>query len=141
MKSTYEEATAVNQQEIANLKKSVAEARNRYQAITDNVHILLQMNRERFTAQLKTTLDKGWTAWASQAAKLHAYRADWENRRKDGHRFYKLNEESIAAIREDLAQDYRTLADQHSEELAQLLDDFGESQEDLFHQITQASST
>ena len=66
---------------------------------------------------------------------------DWENRRKDGRGFYKLNEESIAAVREDLAQDYRTLADQHSEELAQLLDDFGESQEDLFHQIMQAGST
>mgnify|MGYP000494644238 FL=1 len=118
MRSTYEEAAAVNQQEIANLKKSVEEARNRCQAITDNVRILLQTNRERFTTQLKTALDKGWMAWAAQAAELHTYRADWENRRKDGRGFYKLNEESIAAVREDLAQDYRTLADQHSEELA-----------------------
>ena len=131
----------VNQQEIANLKKSVEEARNRCQAITDNVRILLQTNRERFTTQLKSALDKGWMAWVAQAAELHTYRADWENRRKDGRGFYKLNEESIVAVREDLAQDYRTLADQHSEELAQLLDDFGESQEDLFHQITQAGST
>ena len=37
----------------------------------------------------------------------------------------------MAAVREDLAKDYRELAEQHSEELAQLLEDFGESQEEL----------
>ena len=117
------------------------DARNRCQAITDNVHILLQTNRERFTTQLKTALDNGWMAWATQAAKLHAYCADWENRRKDGRGFYKLNKESIGTVWENLAQDYCALADQHSEELAQLLDDFGESQEELFHQITQTGNT
>ena len=73
------------------------------QTITDNVCVLLQTNCERFTTQLKAALDKGWTAWATQAAELHTYRADWENRRKEGRGFYKLNEESIAVIREDLA--------------------------------------
>ena len=118
MRSTYEEATAVSKQEIENLKKTVEEACNRCQAITDDVRILLQTNRERFTVQLKPVLDKGWMAWAAQAAELHTYWTDWENWRKDGRGFYKLNEESIAVVREDLAQDYRTLADQHSEELA-----------------------
>ena len=44
------------------------------------------------------------------------------------------------AVREDLAQDYQTLADQHSEELMQLLEDFGESQEDIFHQLMELGS-
>ena len=79
MRSTYEEATAVSKQEIENLKKTVEEACNRCQAITDDVRILLQTNRERFTVQLKPVLDKGWMAWAAQAAELHTYRADWEN--------------------------------------------------------------
>ena len=76
-------------------------------------------------------------AWTTHAAKLHTYQADWENRRKEGRGFYKLNHESVAAVREDLAQDYRSLAEQHSEELAQLLDDFRESQEELLdHMMT-----
>ena len=66
-------------------------------------------------------------AWAAQATELHTYRADWENRRKEGRGFYKLIDETVVAVREDLAKDYRELAEQHSEELAQLLDDFGES--------------
>ena len=60
------------------------------------------------------------------------YRGDWENRRKEGNGFYKLNDESVVAVREDLAQDSRALAERHSEELAQLLDDFEESQEEIF---------
>ena len=84
MKSHYEEAAAVNKRKIENRKKALDEAQHRSHAITDNVHILLQTNWEKFTAQLRTALDKGWTAWAAQAAELHTCRADWENRRKEG---------------------------------------------------------
>ena len=65
---------------------------------------------------MKAALDKGWMAWAMHEAELHTYRVDWENRRKEGRGFYKLNEESIAAVREDLTQHYRMLADQHFDE-------------------------
>ena len=49
--------------------------------------------------------------------------------------FYKLNDETVAEVHEDLAKDYRELAEQHSEELAQLMDDFGESQEELLDRL------
>ena len=111
MKSCYEEATTANKRKIENLKKALDEVQAHVQTITDNVHILLQTNREWFTTQLKTTLDKRWVAWTMQAAELHTYRADWENRRKEGRGFYKLNEDNIAAVREELTQDYQTLAD------------------------------
>ena len=141
MKSHYEEAVTVNKRKIENLKKALDDAQSRSQAITDNVRVLLQTNHERFTTQLKTTLDKGWMAWAEQAAELHIYRADGENRRKEGRGFYKLNDESIADVRTELARDYQALADQHSEELPQLLEEFGESQEEMFHRIMEAGST
>ena len=80
-------------------------------------------------------MDKGWEAWAAQAAELHTYRADWENRKKEGRGFYKLSEETVATVREDPAKDYRELAEQHSQELAQLLDNFGESQEELLDRL------
>ena len=51
--------------------------------------------------------------------------------RKEGRGFYKLSDEIVATVHEDLANDYRELAEQHSEELAQLVDDFWESQEDF----------
>ena len=62
-------------------------------------------------------MDRGWAGWATQAAQLHTYHADLENKRKEGKGFYKLSEESIAVVREDLTQDYHALASQHSKEL------------------------
>ena len=43
---------------------------------------------------------------------------------KEGKGFYKLNDESIAAVREDLAADYQALADHHSEEVIELLEEY-----------------
>ena len=141
MKSLYEEAATSNKRKIENLKKALDEVQNHSQAITDNVCILLQTNREKFTTQLRTTLDKGWTVRAAQAAESHTYRADMEKRRKEGGGFYKLNNESVADLRTELTRDYQALADQHFEELAQLLEEFGESQEEMFHRIMEAGST
>ena len=80
-------------------------------------------------------MDRGWARWAAQAAELYTYREDWENRSKDGKFFYKLSEDSIATVRENLTQDYQNLADYHSEEIAQLLKDFGDSQDDTLYQL------
>ena len=71
---------------------------------------------------------------------LHTYCADRENRRKDDKGFYKLSEDNIATVREDLAEDYRVLANQHSEELTQLMEEFTESQEETFRQLMDIGS-
>ena len=89
---------------------------------------------------LKTAMDKGWMAWAAQAVELHTYLTDFENR-KDDRGFYKLSDDTIASVREDLSKDYRELAEQHSEELAQILDDIRESQEDLLDRLMESRST
>ena len=68
-------------------------------------------------------MGKGWAGWAQQAAELHTFYADQENQTKVGNGFFKLNSESIAAVREDLADDYQALADRHSEELVQILEE------------------
>ena len=106
MKSHYEEAVTINKRKIENLKKALDDAQSRSQAITGNVPMLLQKNRERFMTQLKTALDKGWTTWAEQAVELHIYRADGENRQEEGCGFYKLNDESVADVRTELTWDY-----------------------------------
>ena len=44
---------------------------------------------------------------------------------KEGKGFFKLNEDSIATVREDLAADYKALAYHHSEEVVQILEEYG----------------
>ena len=48
---------------------------------------------------------------AQQAAELHTFRTDHETRTKAGKGFFKLNNENIAVVREELAADYQALAD------------------------------
>ena len=126
MKEQYDQAAALYKQEIADVKNTLQTAQNHLEVVRHNTRSVLQTNRERFTAQIKAMMDKGWEAWAAQAAELHTYRADWENRKKEARGFYKLSEETVATIREDLAKDYSELAERHSEEITQILDDSGE---------------
>ena len=79
------------------------------------INILIATKHESCMHQLQEALNRGWAEWAKQAAELHKYRA---NRQKDGKGFYKLNEESIATICENLMQEYQALADRHSKEIA-----------------------
>ena len=142
MKKHYEDAVVAYKQEILNLKKALHEAQNLSEMIKGHVRIIvLQMHREKFVAQLKTAMDKGWMAWAAQATKLHTYRGDFENRKKEGWGFYKLSDDTIASVREDLTKDNQELAEQHSEELAQILDDFEKSQEQLLNRLLEIKGT
>ena len=103
MKEQYDQATALYKKEIADVKNTLHTTQNHLEAVRNNVRSVLQANREKFTAQIKAAMDKGWEAWAVQAAELHTYRADWENRKKEARGFYKLSEETMATVSEDLA--------------------------------------
>ena len=103
MRSHCEEAMVKNKRKIENLKKALEEYQAHATLLTDQIRTLLQANRERFNTQLKAAMDKGWVGWATQVAKLHTFHVDLENRRKEGKGFYKLNEESIATVEENLA--------------------------------------
>ena len=72
---------------------------------------LLHTHRGRFEKQLTEALAKGWAGWTQQAAELHTFRTDHETRTKAGKGFFKLNNENIAVVREELAADYQALAD------------------------------
>ena len=74
---------------------------------------------------MKEALDMGWAGWTKQVAELHTFHADQDHRLKEGKGFYKLTEDSIVAVREDEEEDYQTLADHHSKEVVQLLEEYG----------------
>ena len=78
---------------------------------------------------------KGWADWAQQAAELHTFRVDHENRTKSGKGFLKLSKESISAVHEDLATNYQALVDRNSEEVAQILEEYGAAKVEIAHQL------
>ena len=84
---------------------------------------------------MEAALDRGWAAWTKQAAELHTDRTDQENRMKEDKGFNEHNEESIAAVCEDLAVDYQALADHHSEEVVKLLEEYGTTDLEIAHHL------
>ena len=59
MREQYEEAAALYKQEIMDVKNALQHAQNHAQAVKENIRIVLQTNREKFSAQLKAAMDKG----------------------------------------------------------------------------------
>ena len=59
---------------------------------------------------------------------LHTFQADQQNQRREGWRFYKLDQESVTTLQEDLANDHHALAQAHSQEIQGLLDEYGDAQ-------------
>ena len=80
-------------------------------------------------------MTKGWAGWAQQAAELHTFRGDHETQTKAGKGFFKLSNESIATVRKDMATDYEALANRHSEEVAQILEEYGAAELEIAHQL------
>ena len=125
VKLQYEVRAQGHTAKINALKTSLDELRAKTDMGTERIRTLLHTHRGKFEKLLTEALAKGWAGWAQQAAELHTFRADHENRAKEGKGFFKLNDESIATVREDLATDYQALADQHLEEVAQILEEYG----------------
>ena len=80
-------------------------------------------------------MENGWARWTQQAAELPTFRVDQENRTKAGKRFFKLNNGSISAIREDLVADYQALSDRHSEDVVQILEEYGATEVEVARQL------
>ena len=106
---------------------SLSKLRPKTEMGAQNIRTLLYSHIDRFVQQMKEVLERGWASLTKQAAELHTFHTDQKNRVKEAKGFYKLNEESIASVREDLEADYQALADHHSEEVVQLLEDYGAS--------------
>ena len=82
--------------------------------------------RDRTRTNINECSEKVWKEWSHQATELQTLRDDVENRKKEGDKFYKMDEESIVTIREELSEDFFSLAESHLREvrgLVEMLDD------------------
>ena len=83
----------------------------------------LKVNRK-----LKEALTRGWIEWSTQAVELQIFRADTENQKKEGHGFYKIDENNVQILREDLNKEFQALARTHTTVIGNLLQEFNDDQ-------------
>ena len=67
------------------------------------------------------TLAQGWNEWAAQV-----FRADVENWKKEGHKFYKMDKNNIKNLREDLIAEFQAFTQTHTTVIGNLLEEFND---------------
>ena len=99
----------------------------KYEMGEARVKALVIKHRDKLNQKVKEAKTRGWNEWAAQSAELHLFRADAENR-KDGHKFFKMDENNIHVLREDLTKEFHALAQTHTMVIGTLLEEFNDDQ-------------
>ena len=73
--------------------------------------------------------------WSQQVAELQTLRTDAEKHKKAGDKFYKMDEESIVTIQEELSEDFFALAEAHLKEVWGLVERLDDGQLDIQLQL------
>ena len=96
----------------------------------DDTRIKIQIDkyRQKLNRKIEEMLCRAGQEWSAQAAEFHVLRTDAENRRKEGRGFYKMDENNIQTLREDLTEEYHNLAKSHITAIEQLLEEFNDDQ-------------
>ena len=85
----------------------------------ERIKVILDKHGVKFNKNITETINKGWKEWSTQATKLKILRAHQKNHQKEGLRFYKMEETSIVIIRDELLNDFYSLALKHSTKIKQ----------------------
>ena len=113
---------------IVRLRQEKQEANARAQLGVDRIRLIMSASRDRAQTNINECSEKVWKEWSQQAAELQTLRADAENRMKAGDKFYKMDEESIVTIREELSEDFFALAEEHLREIRGLVERLDDGQ-------------
>ena len=77
----------------------------------ERIRKLVKAWRDRTKTRIVHYSAAVWHQWSKQAAELQLLWADVENRKKDENNSYKMDEESIVTIQEELSEDFYALTD------------------------------
>ena len=120
----YESQAQVAVGVIIRLRQEKQEAHEHAQLGVDRIRHIMSAWRDRTRTSINECSEK---VWSQQAAEQQTLWADAENRKKASAKIYKMDEESIVTIREELSEDFFSLAEAHLSEvrgLVENLDDF-----------------
>ena len=90
----------------------------------DKIRAIPRRHKLHTLKMVSESMEKGWKTWSAQAAELQLLRADRENRKAQGHGFFKMTEEAMSTIQEDIAKDFSEIAACHQEEVNRLMQEF-----------------
>ena len=90
----------------------------------DRVQAIIRRHRLNTLKLVDESLEKGRKIWSAQAAALQVLRADRDNQKAHGSGFFKISEEPIATVQEDIAKDMCEIAAFYKEEINRIMQEF-----------------
>ena len=118
------QAEGATKAQITDLRQALADAQFRMTMGEDKIRAILRRHKLNTLKMVSESMEKGWKTWSAQAAELQLLRADRENRKAQGQGFFKMTEEAISTIQEDIAKDLSEIAACHQEEVNRLMQEF-----------------
>ena len=83
---------------ITDLRKQLATTKYNASMGEEKIRAILNRDKLNTLKLVSNSLDWGWKTWSAQVAKLQILRADGDNRKKQGPRFFKMTEEAISIV-------------------------------------------
>ena len=118
------QAEGATKAQVTDLRQALADAQFRMTMGEDKIRAILRRHKINTLKMVTESMEKGWKTWSAQAAELQLLRADRENRKAQGHGFFKMTEEAISTIQEDIAKDLSDITTCHHEEINRLMQEF-----------------
>ena len=94
----------------------------------DRIGRMVTVWRHRTKASINDCWTEMWMQWSHQAVELQVFGANAENRKNVGDDFYKMDEESIVTILEELLDDFFSLAESHLKAVRRLVESLHDDQ-------------
>ena len=104
------QAEGATKAQITDLRQALADAQFQMTMGEDRIRAILRRQKINTLKMVSGSMEKAWKTWSAPAAELQLLRADRENRKAQRHGFFKMTEEAISTIQEDIARDLLEIA-------------------------------
>ena len=118
------QAEGATKAQITDLRQALAEAQFWITMGEDKIPAILRRHKLNTLKMVSESMEKGWKTLSAQAAELQLLWADRDNRKAQGQGFFKMTEEAISTIQEDIPKDLSDIATCHQEEVNLLMLEF-----------------
>ena len=127
------QAEGANNAVITDLQKRLATAQFDVSMTQEKVQAVIWRHRLNTLQLVDESLEKGWKTWS--AAELWLLRTERENQKAQGSGFFKMSEEAIAIVQEDIAKDICEIAAFYKEEINMIMQEFDKHDVDTSVQL------
>ena len=131
---------AENNAQIDDLRRTLAATQFQASITEERIRAILKRHKLNTLKMVNESIDKGWKTWSAQAAELQLLRADRDNRKAHGQGFFKMTEEAISTVQEDIAKDLYEIAACHREEVSRIMQEFDKHDVDTVVQLDNLES-